>query len=396
MVRYIKNKKGSFYIIVAILCIANLILGFEVIKKFSQRKATVPVFNENVEKKESGQRPRDINEVNIKGENFFLDVLASSNSYMGTTLKENYKEKNLKSSVGNIISKPLEFFSPKTYFKMQLPAIFTLVNSEHVNVASNMYNGNPEESLHYEDIIFTEDPSENYNGKQVETTKDLISSEKPNAIKIDDKNPYVLIYHTHATESYAPISKNNYHTEERQYNVISIGEIIGSELQKKGHKVKHVDKPHDLPDYNKSYVNSLATIKDELNKNKSLKFVLDIHRDGYDEKSPSINQLKKAARIDVNGKSAATFSFVVGPDNPNKDELLKFTRYLRDKANEKYPGICKGVLVKPVGKYNQYLSDYSALVEVGSNLNTIDEAKETGKILAEVLDEVINDLKEDK
>ena len=38
-------------------------------------------------------------------------------------------------------------------------------------------------------------------------------------------------------------------------------------------------------------------------------------------------------------------------------------------------------MIKPVGKYNQFLSDYSALIEVGSNLNTMEEAKETARII---------------
>ena len=108
-----------------------------------------------------------------------------------------------------------------------------------------------------------------------------------------------------------------------------------------------------------------------------------------------MQKLRDSAKIKVNGKDVAKFFFVVGPDNPNKEELLKFTRYIRDEANKMYPGICTGITIKPYGKYNQYLTDYSALIEVGSNLNTMDEAKESSKLIAEILDKVINDLKEE-
>ena len=49
---------------------------------------------------------------------------------------------------------------------------------------------------------------------------------------------------------------------------------------------------------------------------------------------------------------------------------------------------------KASGKFNQFLSDYSALIEVGSNLNTMDEAMETAKILGEILSVVIDNIQE--
>ena len=45
-----------------------------------------------------------------------------------------------------------------------------------------------------------------------------------------------------------------------------------------------------------------------------------------------------------------------------------------------------------MGKYNQFLSDYSMLVEIGSNLNTMEEALETAKLFGELLDIVIQNI----
>lgn len=380
MVRYLKNNRGSFYIIVAVLCIANLMLGFELIKKVTHR-GVIPVISYTQLNQEKPTVGKKINR------NVFLEILTSSNSYMKSALNEKNKKEGLENVATSLMKKSFDFLNPKIYLKSQLPAMFALVKNDNVSVATddNVY-----------EVVSIINNKEDYGDKQVESTKDLIKSEKPKTIKLDDKNPYVMIYHTHATESYSPIKQNNYHIDKRDKNVITIGEIIGGVLKEKGHKIKHIEKYHDLPSYNNSYIESRKTLEEELSKNKSLKVVLDVHRDGIDEGSKYIAQAQKAARIDMNGKSVATFLMVVGPDNPNKDQLLKFARYIRDKSNEKYPGLCKGIIVKPYGKFNQYVSDHHALLEIGSNLNTMDESKETAKLVGEILDEVITDLKEEK
>lgn len=379
MVRYFKNNKGSFYIIVVILCIANLVLGFKLIKKVVNSD-TIAVYNNEIKKNENND--------------LYLQLLASSSSYMKTVLNEKYETKEIKSIMTDNLKNRLSFLNPKLYLRSQLPATFSLVDSGEIKTVSNTIN--EKKTSEKKENISIEEDKEDYKDKEVESTKDLISSEKPNSIKLDDKNPYIMIYHTHATECYAPLKHNNYHVDKREKNVISVGEVIGGVLKDKGHKVKHIEKYHDLPSFNKSYTESLKTVKEELSNNESLKVILDVHRDGVDEGSKFINKAQADSRIDINGKSAATFKMVVGPDNPNKDQLLKFSRYIRDKSNELYPGLCKGIIVKPYGKFNQYVSDHYTLLEIGSNLNTLDEAKETGKLVGEILDEVIMDLKEEK
>lgn len=387
MVRYFKNNRGSFYTIVAILCVTNLILGFELIKKVTE-KSIVPAFNNT-----QFEKPKKTIKIDTSND-LFLEILASSNSYMKTVFDQTYKDETIKTRTSSVLKNKLSFFSPRNYFKSQLPAMFAFVESEDVKTASTVIEDS--QVADNTDVNSAESDLEDYEGKEVESTKDLISSEKPSSIKLDDENPYIMIYHTHATESYAPVKQNNYHIDKKEKNVLTIGETIGGVLKEKGHKVKHIQKYHDLPSFNKSYTESLKTAKEELSKNENLKVILDVHRDGVDEGSKYINKAQAAARVDINGKSVATFLMVVGPDNPNKDQLLKFARYIRDKSNEKYPGLCKGIVVKPYGKFNQYVSDHYTLLEIGSNLNTMDEAKETANLVGEILDEVIVDLKEDK
>jgi stage II sporulation protein P len=85
---------------------------------------------------------------------------------------------------------------------------------------------------------------------------------------------------------------------------------------------------------------------------------------------------------------------VVGPNTPNYDQVLAFAKYIKAVSDTLYPGLCKGIIVKPIGKYNLFISDYASLVEIGSNVNTVDEANECGKLVGEILDIVIRSLEE--
>ncbi|NLN48992.1 MAG: hypothetical protein GX154_07930, partial [Clostridiales bacterium] len=44
----------------------------------------------------------------------------------------------------------------------------------------------------------------------------------PKKIALTKKSPEILVYHSHATESYTPCTEGNYHTLNEKYNVISV------------------------------------------------------------------------------------------------------------------------------------------------------------------------------
>ncbi|CAK7070638.1 stage II sporulation protein P [Tissierella sp.] len=214
-------------------------------------------------------------------------------------------------------------------------------------------------------------------------------------VKIDREKPYVLIYHTHATESYLISKDTNYRSSDKKYNMIGIGSIMSTVLEANGHKVDHVETSHDLPSYNQSYSRSLNTIKNKKEGSDNLKILLDIHRDAVLDTNPNIESIKAKSKIDIGGKSVATFSLVVGPDSPNKEQVLSFAKYVKAVSDALYPGLCKGITIKPAGKYNQHLSDYSALIEVGYHINTLEEANEGAKLVGEVLTLVLNSILEE-
>jgi stage II sporulation protein P len=202
---------------------------------------------------------------------------------------------------------------------------------------------------------------------------------------INDGKSKVLIYHTHATESYQPVSEGNFHSVEEQGTVREVGKVLKEALDAEGIGVIHDKTLHDVPSYSKSYSRSMETIKRILDQNPSIKIVIDLHRDAA---SYSGN---KGHKFTVDGKTCAQFCLVVGMGNENVDKLMEFANKVNQKANSLYPGFSRGIIKKEY-KYNQYIRDNYLLLEMGNNQNRIEEAKESAKYFAKVLAEIIKEM----
>ncbi|MCT4507564.1 MAG: stage II sporulation protein P [Tepidibacter sp.] len=216
----------------------------------------------------------------------------------------------------------------------------------------------------------------------------------PQKVELVNGKPQILIYHTHSTESYEPERTGNYHSLNRKYSVLAVGEELKKYLEKKGYSVLHNQEYHDYPSFNGSYKRSLKTARSVLSKYDSIKFVFDIHRDGIDIKNEEMRKsVRKQETTIINGEKVARFSIVVGPESPNREKVENFANYIINISNKKYPGLAKKVIVKPYGRFNQFLSNNYALIEIGGNANTIDESLKTAKYLSEILDEVLKNMK---
>ena len=62
--------------------------------------------------------------------------------------------------------------------------------------------------------------------------------EKTEDIKVSG-DPQVIIYHTHSTESYMPYKESNYHREAEEGTVRDVGNVLETELKKRGINVIH-------------------------------------------------------------------------------------------------------------------------------------------------------------
>ena len=217
----------------------------------------------------------------------------------------------------------------------------------------------------------------------------VVSSEYKNNIRLTKDNPTMLIYHTHAGETYLDSPEGNYHSQNnKDKSVIEIGTLLTEQLNKKGWGIAHSTKYHDYPQFTKSYVNSLETVKSLLNNYKSINIALDLHRDGRDLKTED-DMKKESERMTTTykGEKVAKFFFVVGMKNENINEVQSLAEDITKFAQSKYPELVLPIVKKQHGKFNQYMAKNHMLIEIGSNGTTSEEAKASVKYVAEILDE---------
>ncbi|NLB80957.1 MAG: stage II sporulation protein P, partial [Clostridiaceae bacterium] len=218
--------------------------------------------------------------------------------------------------------------------------------------------------------------------------------EKP-SFCIDNKQPQVLVFHTHTSEAYAPDEKNNYsptdpgRTEDEKFNVVRVGDIITEKLNKAGIKTLHDKTLHDYPSYSGSYKKSLDTVQRNLKEHPSIKVVLDIHRDAVITKDGT--SLEVSATI--NDKKTAQVMIVCGSDgndleHPNWRENLKFAILLQAKMNTLYPGLARPLLLVNE-RYNMHTSTGALLLEIGSSGNKLNEALRAGEYCADSIAKVL-------
>ena len=236
-------------------------------------------------------------------------------------------------------------------------------------------------------------PTLNNNSNNKENVS-VSSSEYKNDIRLTKENPTMLIYHSHAGETYSDSPEGNYHSQNKEKSVIEVGTLLTEQLSKKGWGIAHSTKYHDYPDFTKSYISSLETVKSMLNTHKSINIAIDLHRDGRDLKTDAdIQKEHERMSITYKGEKVAKFFFVVGMRNPNVNEVKSLAEDITKFAKTKYPELVLSVVEKPVGKFNQYMAQNHMLIEVGSNGTSSEEAKASAKYIAEILDEYYSDIK---
>lgn len=231
-----------------------------------------------------------------------------------------------------------------------------------------------------------------YNLNIGELLKEPLGFEMENSRKVQ-----VLIMHTHTCESYMDSDQGFYwedfypRTTDCSKNISQVGETIAQSLKDAGIGVIHDSTIHDSPSYNGAYYRSYDTIENYIKKYPDIKVVLDIHRDSI---GTGENNGKIKPTFTYNGKKAAQIMIMAGydPDGsqdfPDWNYNLRFALRIQQKAETLYPGITRpmdfGEFV-----YNMNVNTGSLLIEIGTDANTLDEAKYTGQLLGNALAQVL-------
>ncbi|MBQ2751173.1 MAG: stage II sporulation protein P [Oscillospiraceae bacterium] len=222
-------------------------------------------------------------------------------------------------------------------------------------------------------------------------------AETPFWIELEDTTePQVLIYHTHATESYCPYdsgfydTRYNWRSTDNNINMVAVGAVMAKVLSENGIAVLQDTSQHDYPSYNGSYANSYRSVKDYLEHYPTIKVVLDVHRDAIERSSGLIVK----PTIEYEGQSYAQLMLVSNCDDgsgllPDWHKNLSFAAAFSAKLESMVPGITRPILFS-YRKYNQQLSNGALLMEFGSHANTLEEACRTAQIAGKALAELLN------
>ena len=224
-------------------------------------------------------------------------------------------------------------------------------------------------------------------------------SKKPDMSIKKDGSPQVLIYHTHTCESFMDKDQGFYfesfypRTEDKRFSVVRVGDAICESLKKAGIGSIHDTTCHDSPSFSGSYKRSAETIDRNLAEHPSIQVTIDIHRDtiGNNERG----KIKPTFR--VGDKKAAQIMIMSGCDLdgsmnfPDWEFNLRFALRLQKSAETLYPGMTRSLFFGPV-KYNMNKTHSSLLIEVGTEVNTLNEAVYSGTLIGNALVNVFEGL----
>lgn len=199
----------------------------------------------------------------------------------------------------------------------------------------------------------------------------------------------IYLYNSHQKEGY----DNKYLSE---YNitpdVLMASFMLEEKLEKRG--INCIVEENDITKYMKdnnmnhgeSYIASRNFLEKFYKKNNDMDLYIDIHRDALSH---------DLSTIDIDGKKYAKVLFVIGLDNENYNENLNIAEKINQIINKNYNGLSRGIMKKQGvgvnGVYNQDLDYRVILMELGGNENTIEEINNTLDLIANVLEEYINE-----
>ncbi len=202
-------------------------------------------------------------------------------------------------------------------------------------------------------------------------------------------NPIIYLYNSHQLENYSNESLDIYGITP---NVLMASYLLREKLNSLN--IPTIVEEANMTDiltknnwnYSYSYKASRQLLTEKINKYKTLKYFIDIHRDSIS---------KKYSTITINNKNYAKILFVIGLDHNNWEQNYNVTTKLNNIIETKYPNLSKGIMKKTGinvnGIYNQDVSPNCILIEIGGVDNTIEEVFNTTNAIAESLSTYLNE-----
>lgn len=202
------------------------------------------------------------------------------------------------------------------------------------------------------------------------------------------KEPQILIYHTHGSEAF--VDSRSGKTED---TVVGMGDILAEYLtEKHGYQVLHdatiFDKKDGKDNRNYAYSEALTYMEALLKKYPSIDVIIDLHRDAGTKRVTTIQGKKVAKVMLFNGLCRNTQGVLSYLPNENLLDNLAFSFQMKLIGDEMYPGLMNRIFLKDY-RYNMHLAERYLLIELGTNQNTVEEARNAMEPLSDVLAQVL-------
>lgn len=225
------------------------------------------------------------------------------------------------------------------------------------------------------------------------------------------KAPKVIIYSTHAHESFLPtmkaagINSNSPYVDDPNLSIVRVAAELAHSLQAEyGVPTVHLPDIFDAGGLTGAYMESEKGLQAAMARYPTARVLLDIHRDSSD---------RSATVTIINGRTVARVLFVVGMGNPHLPnphwmENQAFGRTIARALDAAFPPDEAGAgrryppLVRQLsdgdgepytfgrnGRFNQHLSPQAILIEIGGPENTLEEELRTARMVAKAVAEAV-------
>ena len=238
--------------------------------------------------------------------------------------------------------------------------------------------------------FYTVDQITKTDAKELDAGKLLKKNMK---IRKDGSKPKILIYHTHSQEAFKDSKAGD-----KKTSIVGMGDILTKELNDTYRiPTMHHEGVYDLiggkMDRSRAYQLAEVKVRKILKKYPSIEVVIDLHRDGVGNNTHLVTSIdgKKTGQIMFfNGLSRTKKNGDIAYlKNPYIQDNLAFSMQMQLAAAKKYPGFTRRIYLKSY-RYNMHLMPKYLLIEAGAQTNTVKEMQRSMKVLADLLDAVVD------
>ena len=201
--------------------------------------------------------------------------------------------------------------------------------------------------------------------------------------------PQILIYHTHSLEAFID---SRIGVEED--TIVGVGNYLTELLTEKyGYQVLHHKTAYDINEYgygdrDNAYQRATKGLEAILEQYPSIEIVIDLHRDSREVTVANVGDKQVAQIMLFNGLCRNIYGPYKAYTNEYLSENLALSLQMKLLGDSLYPGVMRRIYLKS-DQYNMHFKPHSILVEVGTQDNTVEQAKNAIEVFADILNEVL-------